>query len=305
MVRLGAQYTDHPAAEPPERSEPAGSAKSSEVAESALIEAVEVSAGYENRRDRTRLIALRDISLTVRPGEFLAIVGPSGCGKTTLINIIAGFVKPISGVMKVRGEEVVGPGSDRAMVFQDYALLPWRTVERNVEFALENRRGRVPKPDRERRIADALALVGLAGFEKSYPHQLSGGMRQRVGIARALVGQPEILLMDEPFGAVDAMTREAMQAELEKIIAKTRQTVLFITHSIDEAITLGDRIVVISNRPGTIREIIEVNLPRPRFDQRNDARRSARFGEIRGHLWDLLSGEALGANPTPATRPGR
>jgi len=305
MVRLGAQYTDHPAAEPPERSEPAGPAKSSEVVGPALIEAVEVSAGYENRRDRTRLIALRDISLTVRPGEFLAIVGPSGCGKTTLINIIAGFVKPISGVMKVRGEEVVGPGSDRAMVFQDYALLPWRTVERNVEFALENRRGRVPKPDRERRIADALALVGLAGFENSYPHQLSGGMRQRVGIARALVGQPEILLMDEPFGAVDAMTREAMQAELEKIIAKTRQTVLFITHSIDEAITLGDRIVVISNRPGTIREIIEVNLPRPRFDERNDARRSARFGEIRGHLWNLLSGEALGATPTPATRSGR
>jgi NitT/TauT family transport system ATP-binding protein len=305
MVRLGAQYTDHPAAEPPERSEPAGSATSSEAVEPALIEAVEVSAGYENRRDRTRLIALRGISLSVRPGEFLAIVGPSGCGKTTLINIIAGFVKPISGVMKVRGEEVVGPGSDRAMVFQDYALLPWRTVERNVEFALENRRGRVPKPDRERRIADALALVGLAGFEKSYPHQLSGGMRQRVGIARALVGQPEILLMDEPFGAVDAMTREAMQAELEKIIAKTRQTVLFITHSIDEAITLGDRIVVISNRPGTIREIIEVNLPRPRFDERNDARRSARFGEIRGHLWDLLSGEALGAKPTPATRSGR
>jgi NitT/TauT family transport system ATP-binding protein len=130
-------------------------------------------------------------------------------------------------------------------------------------------------------------------------------MRQRVGIARALVGQPEILLMDEPFGAVDAMTREAMQAELEKIIAKTRQTVLFITHSIDEAITLGDRIVVISNRPGTIREIIEVNLPRPRFDERHDARRSARFGEIRGHLWDLLSGEALGAKPTPATRSGR
>jgi len=263
-----------------------------------------VSAGYDNRRERTRLIALRDISLTVRQGEFLAIVGPSGCGKTTLINMIAGFVKPLSGTIKVRGVEVDGPGSDRAMVFQDYALLPWRTVERNVEFAVENRRGRIPKQDRERRIADALSLVGLAGFERSFPHELSGGMRQRVGIARALVGEPEILLMDEPFGAVDAMTREAMQAELEKIIAKTGQTVLFITHSIDEAITLGDRIVVISNRPGTIQEIIDVNLPRPRFDERNDVRRSARFGEIRAHLWDLLSGEALGAKSIPVAPPG-
>jgi NitT/TauT family transport system ATP-binding protein len=295
MVRLGAQYTDRPAAEPPEPSQPAEPSKPVEAAESALIEAVEVSAGYDNRRERTRLIALRDISLTVRRGEFLAIVGPSGCGKTTLINMIAGFVQPLSGTIKVRGMGVDGPGSDRAMVFQDYALLPWRTVERNVEFAVENRRGRVPKQDRERRIAEALALVGLAGFERSFPHELSGGMRQRVGIARALVGEPEILLMDEPFGAVDAMTREAMQAELEKIIAKTGQTVLFITHSIDEAITLGDRIVVISNRPGTIQEIIEVNLPRPRFDERNDVRRSARFGEIRAHLWGLLSGEALGA----------
>ena len=304
MVRLGAQYTDRPAAEPPEPSQPAESSRPVEAAESALIEAVEVSAGYDNRRERTRLIALRDISLTVRQGEFLAIVGPSGCGKTTLINMIAGFVKPLSGTIKVRGVEVDGPGSDRAMVFQDYALLPWRTVERNVEFAVENRRGRIPKQDRERRIADALSLVGLAGFERSFPHELSGGMRQRVGIARALVGEPEILLMDEPFGAVDAMTREAMQAELEKIIAKTGQTVLFITHSIDEAITLGDRIVVISNRPGTIQEIIDVNLPRPRFDERNDVRRSARFGEIRAHLWDLLSGEALGAKSIPVAPPG-
>jgi len=268
---------------------------------SALIEMIDVSAGYDNRRERTRLVALRDVSLRVGRGEFLAIVGPSGCGKTTLINMIAGFVTPLTGTVTVRGEPVEGPGADRAMVFQDYALLPWRTVERNVEFAIENRRGRVPGPERRRRIDRALELVGLAGFEKSYPHELSGGMRQRVGIARALVGEPEILLMDEPFGAVDAMTREAMQAELEKIIAETRQTVVFITHSIDEAITLGDRIVVVSNRPGTIREIIDVDLPRPRFDPRHDIKRSRRFGEIRGHLWDLLSGEALGAGTDAAT----
>ncbi|AWS44339.1 ABC transporter ATP-binding protein [Streptosporangium sp. 'caverna'] len=290
MVHVGSHQTDHPARE---RASTVGST---------LIEAVEVSAGYDNQRERTRLIALRDISLTVMQGEFLAIVGPSGCGKTTLINMIAGFVKPLSGVVRVRGAEVSGPGADRAMVFQDYALLPWRTVERNVEFAIENRRGHVPKAERRRRIASALELVGLVGFEKSYPHELSGGMRQRVGIARALVGEPEILLMDEPFGAVDAMTREAMQAELEKIIAETRQTVVFITHSIDEAITLGDRIVVVSNRPGTIREIIDVDLPRPRFDERNDVKRSARFGEIRSHLWALLSDEALGAKSGSVTQ---
>jgi NitT/TauT family transport system ATP-binding protein len=266
-----------------------------EGSEPAFIEAVDVTAGYENRRDRTRLIALRDVSLRVRQGEFLAIVGPSGCGKTTFINMIAGFVKPIEGSVRVRGREVTGPGADRAMVFQDYALLPWRTVERNIRFAMENRRGHVPRPARAARVAHALELVGLSGFEKSYPHQLSGGMRQRVGIARALVTEPEILLMDEPFAAVDAMTREAMQAELEKIIAKTRQTVVFITHSIDEAILLADRIVVICKRPGTIREVIDVDLPRPRFDEHADVKRSARFGEIRSRLWSLLADEALGA----------
>jgi NitT/TauT family transport system ATP-binding protein len=273
-----------------------------EASEPALIEAINVTAGYENRRELTRLIALRDVSLDVRRGEFLAILGPSGCGKTTFINLIAGFVKPIEGSVRVGGKEVTGPGADRAMVFQDYALLPWRTVERNIRFAIENRRGHVPKPEQGARVARALELVGLSGFERSYPHELSGGMRQRVGIARALVSRPEILLMDEPFGAVDAMTREAMQAELEKIITETRQTVVFITHSIDEAILLADRIVVISKRPGTIREVIDVDLPRPRFDEQADVQRSARFGEIRGHLWSLLGDEALGAKQEGASR---
>jgi NitT/TauT family transport system ATP-binding protein len=273
-----------------------------EAPEPVLIEAVHVTAGYENRRELTRLIALRDVSLQVRRGEFVAIVGPSGCGKTTFMNLIAGFVKPIEGSVRVRGSEVTGPGADRAMVFQDYALLPWRTVERNIRFAMENRRGHVPKSDQAPRVARALELVGLTGFEKSYPYELSGGMRQRVGIARALVTEPEILLMDEPFGAVDAMTREAMQAELEKIIAGTRQAVVFITHSIDEAILLADRIVVISKRPGTIREIVDVDLPRPRFDEQADVQRSPRFGEIRGHLWSLLADEALGAKQAGASR---
>jgi NitT/TauT family transport system ATP-binding protein len=292
MARTGT----HPATEPGSQ---AGTDPGSQAATPAggepLIEAIHATAGYENLRERTRLIALRDVSLTVAKGEFLAIVGPSGCGKTTLINMIAGFVRPIEGSVRVRGQEVAGPGADRAMVFQDYALLPWRTVEKNVRFAMENRRGKVPAAEQGQRTARVLDLVGLTGFEKSFPHELSGGMRQRVGIARALVTEPEILLMDEPFGAVDAMTREAMQAELEKIIAQTRQTVVFITHSIDEAITLGDRIVVVSNRPGTIREIIDVDLPRPRFTADDAVKRSARFAEIRSHLWGLLSDEALGA----------
>ncbi|TCJ34700.1 ABC transporter ATP-binding protein [Parafrankia sp. BMG5.11] len=259
-----------------------------------LIEAAGATAAYENRRAKTRLIALRDVTLSVRKGEFLAIVGPSGCGKTTFINMIAGFVKPVSGSVKVRGLKVTGPGADRAMVFQNYALLPWRTVEGNIAFAMENRRGRVPNAERGDRIAEVLELVGLRGFEKSYPHELSGGMQQRVGIARALVTKPEILLMDEPFGAVDAMTREAMQAELESIISETKQTVVFITHSIDEAVMLGDRVVVVSNRPGSIREVVDVELPRPRFAHQ-DLKSHPRFQEIRQHLWNLLADEALGA----------
>jgi NitT/TauT family transport system ATP-binding protein len=265
-----------------------------------LVRARNVTAGYDNKRDKTRLIALRDVSLDVRRGEFLAIVGPSGCGKTTFINMINGFVKPLEGTVTVEGKPVEGPASDRAMVFQDYALLPWRTVERNVGFAMENRRPRPPKDEQSRRIQEALEMVGLVGFEKSYPHELSGGMRQRVGIARALVTQPKILLMDEPFGAVDAMTREAMQAEFEKIIAKTRQTVVFITHSIDEAVTLGDRVVVVSSRPGRIRQIVDIDLPRPRFD--GEVKSSPRFTELREHIWSLLSDEALGAKTEDGQR---
>jgi NitT/TauT family transport system ATP-binding protein len=258
-----------------------------------LIEVRGVSAGYENKRQKTRLIALRDVFLDVYRGEFLAIVGPSGCGKTTLINMIAGFMKPLEGTIQVDGKTVTGPGPDRTMVFQDYAVLPWRTVYNNVKFALENRHPHPSKAEMRERIGHALELVGLTGFEKSYPYELSGGMRQRVGIARALVSKPEILLMDEPFGAVDAMTREAMQAEFEKIIAQTGQTVFFITHSIDEALTLADRVVMVSHRPGRVKEIIEVDLPRSRFDE--GVKRSKRFGELREHIWTQLQAEALGA----------
>jgi NitT/TauT family transport system ATP-binding protein len=258
-----------------------------------LISARGVSAGYENVKERKRLIALRDVDLEIHEGEFIAIVGPSGCGKTTFLNMVAGFIKPLTGELLVRGEPVHGPGADRAMVFQDYALLPWRTVEANVRFGLEMRVKGDQKDQIAARIQEKVDLVGLRGFEKSYPHELSGGMRQRVGIARALVSEPEILLMDEPFAAIDAMTREGMQAELERIIAETGQTVIFITHSIDEAIQLADRVVVVSQRPGRVREIVDVELPRSRFDGQTKA--MPEFTELREHVWGLLRDEALGA----------
>jgi NitT/TauT family transport system ATP-binding protein len=179
------------------------------------------------------------------------------------------------------------------MVFQDYALMPWRTVEKNVWFGVELRDQKASKAELAERVARNLEMVGLKGFEKSYPHELSGGMKQRVGIARALVTEPDILLMDEPFGAIDAMTREAMQGELERIIASTGQTVVFITHSIDEAIQLADRVVVISHRPGTISEIVDVDLPRSRFT--DEVKRDPRFAELREHVWSLLRDQALGA----------
>jgi NitT/TauT family transport system ATP-binding protein len=263
------------------------------MGEGVLIAARGVSAGYENVRERTRLIALRDVDLDVHDGEFVAIVGPSGCGKTTFLNMVAGFVKPLTGTLTVRGEAVNGPGADRAVVFQDYALLPWRTVARNVRFGIEMRAKGVDRAELERRVQEKIELVGLKGFEKSFPHELSGGMRQRVGIARALVSEPQILLMDEPFAAIDAMTREAMQAELERIIADTGQTVIFITHSIDEAIQLADRVVVVSQRPGRVREIVPVDLPRSRFD--GQTKTMPEFTELREHVWSLLRDEALGA----------
>ena len=256
----------------------------------AHIDIRDLTVEYElNDRD-LMLVALSQVSLSIEEGEFIVVVGPSGCGKTTLINAIAGLVKPTSGTILVDGEPVTRPGPDRSMVFQDYALLPWRTVVANVRFGVEMQRGlrgRVGAAE----IQQAIDLVGLQGFEHSYPHQLSGGMRQRVGLARALVAQPKVLLMDEPFAALDAMTREVMQGELESIIAKSRQTVIFITHSIDEAIALGDRIVVASARPGRIREIIPVDLPRPRREY--DVKSHPGFAVLREHLWTLLREEAV------------
>ena len=253
-----------------------------------------LTVGYELHRERQRLTALSDISLTINRGEFIVLVGPSGCGKTTFINAISGLVKPWAGSVSVNGNPVTGPGPDRAMVFQDYALMPWRSVESNVRMPFEFQNLGLSKAEIDERVRRYIGLVDLTGFEKSFPYELSGGMKQRVGIARALVTEPDILLADEPFAAIDAMTREAMQSEMERFVAKTKQTVVFITHSIDEAIMLGDRVVVISYRPGRIKEVVDVNLPRPRFN--DDVKAMPEFTRLRDHIWRLVKDEAIQAS---------
>jgi NitT/TauT family transport system ATP-binding protein len=242
---------------------------------------------YELIREKETLVALWDFSLKIPAGEFLVIVGPSGCGKTTFINAVVGLVKPSRGQIFCGNLPVTGPGNDRAMVFQDYALMPWRTIQKNVEFGLELQ-GRLNK-ETKKAVEHYINLVGLRGFEKSLPHELSGGMRQRVGLARALSTEPAVLTLDEPFGALDAMTREIMQAEFEKILSRTSQTVIFITHSIDEAISMGDRIIVMTAGPGRIKAILDVDIPRPRYDL--EIRTLPRYHELREEIWHLLKSE--------------
>ncbi len=269
-----------------------GHARGSQApAKEPVIVAKNVTVGYKLHRERKLLTALKDITLTINRGEFVCLLGPSGCGKTTFINAISGLVIPWEGSIEVDGKPVTGPGPDRAMVFQDYALMPWRTVDSNVRMPFEMQNLGLSKEEIDERVRRYIEMVDLTGFEKSFPYELSGGMKQRVGIARALATEPTILLADEPFAAIDAMTREAMQGELEKIVMKTRQTVVFITHSIDEAITLGDRIVVISRRPGRIKEVLDVNLPRPRFD--HELKSLHEYTELREHIWRLVKDEAL------------
>jgi NitT/TauT family transport system ATP-binding protein len=252
------------------------------------VDARNVTVEYERSREKSTLVALKDFSVGVREGEFLTIVGPSGCGKSTFLNLVAGLWFPVSGELLVDGKRVTGPAQDRAVVFQEYALMPWRTVEGNVRFGLELQR-RIDS-DTDEKIAHYIDLVGLSGFEDSYPRELSGGMRQRVGLARALVTEPRILLMDEPFAAVDALTRELMQDELAQIVQKTGQTIIFITHSVDEAITLGDRLVVVTSRPGRVKEIIPVTIPRPRSGRQ--IRHMPEYADIRDRIWELLGNEA-------------
>ena len=232
------------------------------------------------------ILALDGIDLAVPAGEFVLLLGPSGCGKSTLLNIVAGFLQPTSGQALHGGEEIRGPDRRRTVVFQDYALFPWMTVQRNVEFGLKSQG--IPPKERRETAREYIDLVRLSGFEDRFPHEISGGMKQRAAIARALAPNPDILLMDEPFGALDAQTRVLLQEEVARISSQTRKTVLFVTHSIEEAVFLGERIVVMSARPGRIREVYDVHLERPRTAA---TRSLPEFIRLTQDLWQSLKPE--------------
>ncbi|MDR2845762.1 MAG: ABC transporter ATP-binding protein [Candidatus Methanoplasma sp.] len=214
------------------------------------------------RRDKIETVVIEDLSLDIRRGELISVVGPSGCGKTTILKLIAGLIPLTGGAITIDGRSCTKPGADRGMVFQDFALFPWRSVRKNVEFGLEV--AGVPRAERRERAEQYIKLVGLDKFIDSRVYELSGGMKQRVGIARALVVNPDVILMDEPFGALDAQTRNIMQAQLIDILSSTNQTIIFITHSVDEAVYLSDRVVVLTKRPMSIKEIVDIEWPRPR-----------------------------------------
>ncbi len=229
------------------------------------LRAVEIKKEFPNKRCDGISIALGGINLDIRDEEFFAIVGPSGCGKSTFLEIAAGLVKPTSGSIYIDDVPITGPDHNRGIVFQGYALFPWRTVLGNIAYGLEEKG--VPEHERKKICMDYISLVGLSGFENHYPHELSGGMKQRVAIARALAYDPDILLMDEPFAALDAQTREILQVEVLRLWNETRKTVLFVTHNIEEAVFLSDKIAVMSGRPGVIKKIIDVPLSRPRKEE--------------------------------------
>ena len=233
---------------------------------------------------KEKFTAIKDFSLSIDKGEFICIVGPSGCGKSTLLDIISGLSKANSGNIIIDGNAVKGPALDRGFVMQGYALFPWRTIRKNVEFGLELKKTK--KKDRKAISQEYIELVGLKGFEERYPHELSGGMRQRVAIARSLAYNPEVLLMDEPFAAVDAQTRETLQDELLRIWEKTNKTIIFVTHSIEEAVLLADRVVVLTKNPGTIKKVADINLPRPRDNAQ--MRISTDYKWIVNNVWELL-----------------
>lgn len=237
-----------------------------------------------------KLTALENLSIDLHRGEVLALVGASGCGKSTLLNIIAGFIRPTSGRVLLDGKKIDGVQPRCGVVFQNYGLFPWKSVRKNVEFGpfLNG----VPKKERRKRADQYLEMVGLTGFENSYPDQLSGGMRQRVGLARVLANEPDVLLCDEPFAALDAMTRQVMQDELLRIVQDSGQTVLFITHSLDEAMILSGRIAVMSARPGRIKSLVHNNLPRPR---RVDVQLSESYLAMKKDLWSAVEEEVRGS----------
>jgi NitT/TauT family transport system ATP-binding protein len=242
-------------------------------------------------RGSPQFTAIEDITLEVKTGEFMAIVGPSGCGKSTLLDLLGGLTAPSSGQILLDGKPITGPALDRGIVFQQYALFPWRTALGNVEFGLETKG--VPAKQRREIARDYLALVGLSGFEDRHPHELSGGMKQRVAIARSLAYDPEVLMMDEPFAALDAQTRETLQAELLGIWERSKKTIIFITHGIDEAVYLGQRVAIMTSRPGRIKRVIDV--PKGFAGRDEDVRSLPEFGRVRHEVWTLLREEVLKA----------
>ncbi|HEX7967422.1 MAG TPA: ABC transporter ATP-binding protein, partial [Stellaceae bacterium] len=252
----------------------------------------DVSHTYRPARGQP-VLALDRVSLAVREREFLALLGPSGCGKSTLLYLLGGFLPVEAGGISVAGRPVTGPGPDRGIVFQNFALYPWKTVRQNILYGLEKQRR--PRAERERRAQELIELVHLKGFENSFPSQLSGGMKQRVAIARTLAIDPAILLMDEPFGALDAQTRALMHEELLAIIRRAPKTVVFVTHDVREAVYLADRVAVMSARPGRIKEIVETRFPR---DRQEEIVRSRDFAEKVDYLWQLVRNEAIIAQGT-------
>lgn len=245
----------------------------------------------------TGFVALEQIDLVIADKEFIAIVGPSGCGKTTCLRLVAGFEAPTAGTVSVDGRKVTGPGPDRAVVFQQFALFPWKTVSENIALGLRNKG--IEKTEREKHIREAVELMGLQGYEEAFPHQLSGGMQQRVAIARAYVLEPDVLLMDEPFGALDAQTRTTMQEELVRIARRNPRTVLFITHAVEEAVYLADRVVVMTRRPGRIKEVIDIRSVRvagnwDKHERIEDVMDLESFIHWRTHIWRSLREEKSG-----------
>jgi len=236
------------------------------------------------------VVAIENLDLAVEEGEFVSVVGPSGCGKTTLLHIVGGFEKPSSGRLALFGHDIAGPGPDRGVIFQEFSLYPWRTVLGNVVWGLEVQG--MPRAERTEIAERFLEMVGLSTFRDLYPAELSGGMKQRVALARTLAFDPKLLLMDEPFGALDAQTREIMQEELQRIYERNRKTIVFITHDIDEAVYLGDRVLVFSARPGRIKEAVPIDLPRPRA---LEIKKTAEYHAYRNRVWDLLRDEVVRA----------
>lgn len=237
--------------------------------------------------------AVKDLDFSVKEGEFVTLVGPSGCGKSTLLDLLGGLAKPSKGRILIDGKEIAGPGLDRGTVFQQYALFPWKTARGNIEFGLEAKG--VPKSAWKEQSDYYLDLVGLSHFADRYPHELSGGMKQRVAIARSLAFNPDVLLMDEPFAALDAQTRETLQSELLRIWGKTGKTIIFITHGIDEAVYLGQRVVVLSPNPGTVKKIVDIPLSNRLADA--DLHSNPQFVKARHEVWSLLhEPEYVGAN---------